>query len=167
MKLITVAACSFFTGRPYLDVFFNVMGISCRDACSGSFSVVNITGGEQPDTYLWNTSSTDNSVGGLPLGNYSVTVAEALGGRGTASATVSYAGDMYRGVTGMPPPTDSTVTITAPGPAFAGEVLRVISVAGKTVHVERMRGFRQPMFPPLRPACIQPSGWRPVALWEE
>ncbi|MFH1319039.1 MAG: T9SS type A sorting domain-containing protein [Bacteroidota bacterium] len=52
--------------------------VTCNGASDGSASVT-ISGGTSPYTYLWNTSATTSSIGGLSEGTYTVTVTDAAG----------------------------------------------------------------------------------------
>lgn len=64
--------------------------ISCFGLTNGS-ATVSVTGGAAPHTYLWSTtpSQTTTVINGLSLGNYSVTVTNAIGCTRSASITIT------------------------------------------------------------------------------
>jgi len=61
---------------------------SCTSS-TGSASV-SVSNGTAPYTYLWNTSSSLQTISGLPIGNYLVTVTDANQCTVTANSTVQY-----------------------------------------------------------------------------
>ncbi|MBK9424309.1 MAG: SprB repeat-containing protein [Bacteroidetes bacterium] len=61
--------------------------ITCQSGNAGSISTT-LTGGTGPYNYLWNTGATTASVSHLGAGTYTVTVTDAGGCTGTATATV-------------------------------------------------------------------------------
>jgi hypothetical protein len=65
----------------------------CSNSADGSVKV-NVTGGSQPFTYLWNNGSTTHQVLSLPSGAYSVTVMDAKYCKKTATTTISAPSDI-------------------------------------------------------------------------
>jgi hypothetical protein len=66
-----------------------VTGITCTSGNTGSASAL-VNGGEPPYTYSWNPGgSTNQSIGGLSLGSYTVTVTDSVGSTATAVAVIS------------------------------------------------------------------------------
>ena len=52
--------------------------VSCFGGNNGT-AITNPNGGTSPYTYLWNTGSTNNSISGITIGNYTVTVTDTKG----------------------------------------------------------------------------------------
>jgi gliding motility-associated-like protein len=66
----------------------NVSGsITCQSGNAGSITTT-LTGGTGPYNYLWNTGATTASISQLAAGTYTVTVTDAGGCTGTATATI-------------------------------------------------------------------------------
>lgn len=76
--------------------------ISCFGLTNGS-GTVSVTSGAAPYTYLWNgvPSQTTSTINGLPVGNYSVMVTDAIGCRSTGSISIT-----------QPTPLNANVTFT-------------------------------------------------------
>lgn len=96
-----------------------------NDFCSASIGEASAQGfgGDQPYSYLWNNGMNTQAITGLPSGNYTVTVTDAIGCSGTASVTI---GDSPIQVTttstvvSCPGGADGTATVNiAPVPASA------------------------------------------------
>jgi len=80
-----------------------VGALGTPQACPGindGFATANPSGGVQPYTYLWNTGATTQVLVGVAPGNYSVTVTDALGCVGSATAMVAAAQPFQITVTG-------------------------------------------------------------------
>lgn len=75
--------CSIFrndtiTEPSAIVINFSSIQNSCAGANNGSLTA-SVTGGNQPYSYLWSTSSTTQSINNLAAGNYDVTVTDANG----------------------------------------------------------------------------------------
>ncbi len=70
-----------------LNVTINVGDATCAGASNGVVTAVP-DGGLPPYTYLWNTGATTQTVSGLPIGTYMVTVTDDLGATATETAVV-------------------------------------------------------------------------------
>lgn len=70
-----------------LNVTIDVGDATCAGSSNGVLNAVP-DGGLPPYTYLWSNGATTQIVTGVPVGNYSVTVTDALGATATANATV-------------------------------------------------------------------------------
>ncbi len=92
-----------FQVLPPLSIRLGLKNINCLDTASGSIRVL-ATGGLSPYQYLWDNGKTDSVLSGLVVGNYSVTVTDALG------CTLQVSGNL--GKTNPPLATDfSTTTV--------------------------------------------------------
>ncbi|MEO5572241.1 MAG: gliding motility-associated C-terminal domain-containing protein [Bacteroidia bacterium] len=71
------------------QITFNalVTGIGCGGSTTGSI-FTNIGGGTPPYTYLWNTGATTDSLTGLTIGNYTITITDSLGCFNTNSFSI-------------------------------------------------------------------------------
>ncbi|MBK7869176.1 MAG: T9SS type A sorting domain-containing protein [Saprospiraceae bacterium] len=76
---------------------------------SSGYAIVDADGGTMPYTYLWNTGATLDSIGGLGIGTYRVTVTDANGCTKIDSVTITQ-------------PTDITLDITADTLLCPGEM---------------------------------------------
>ncbi len=76
------------TEPPVYSLSLNVTNVLCFGDSTGSISTT-AGGGTPPYTYLWNTTSTDSVLTGVPVGFYSVTVSDVNGCSSTASTTVT------------------------------------------------------------------------------
>lgn len=75
---------------------FTVTITSTNAGCGGPGSATaNPNGGNGPFTYLWSNTQTTQTVTGLAVGNYTVTVTDAQGCTSSAQTTIAY--------TGLPP----------------------------------------------------------------
>ena len=70
------------------SMLINSTDLSAVGLNDGTCSVIT-TGGSAPYSYLWNTGSINESINDLNVGNYSVTVIDALNCQHTASAVVN------------------------------------------------------------------------------
>ena len=88
-----------------LTVATGVANLNCLGSNNGTATAI-VGGGTLPFTYAWNTTpvQTTNTATGLSTGNYSVTVTDANGCSGTASATI------------LPPSTPVSAVITSSTP---------------------------------------------------
>ncbi len=80
-----------------------VGALGTPQTCPGinnGFATANPTGGVQPYTYLWNTGGTTQVLTNMAPGSYSVTVTDAVGCVGTATAVVAAAQPFQINVTG-------------------------------------------------------------------
>lgn len=73
---------------PPIVITGSVTNVLCASDASGAIQV-NVTGGQSPYTYSWNTGSTSSGITGLTPGSYSVTVTDALGSTQNNSFTVT------------------------------------------------------------------------------
>ncbi|MCF8374455.1 MAG: gliding motility-associated C-terminal domain-containing protein, partial [Bacteroidales bacterium] len=82
--IIDSMGCEFetevYVSQPLFGIQINVtMGsVSCFGGSDG-FVALNVVGGTSPYTYQWLTQGTNDSISGLPMGNYFVTVTDSLG----------------------------------------------------------------------------------------
>lgn len=80
-KGCTFGINSIVVGQPAVSVaasLTNSVPVNCYGGNNGSLQV-QASGGTNPYSYLWNTGSTNSSLGNVPAGNYSVTVTDANG----------------------------------------------------------------------------------------
>lgn len=80
-----------------------VGALGTPETCPGfnnGFATANPSGGVQPYTYLWNTGGTTQVLTNRPPGTYTVTVTDAVGCTGTATAVVAAAQPFQINVTG-------------------------------------------------------------------
>lgn len=68
----------FVFGNQPISLNSNLQHNVCNGGNSGQINV-QVSGGTAPYTYTWNTGATTNVLSGLSAGNYSVTVADAMG----------------------------------------------------------------------------------------
>ena len=68
-----------------------VANCTCNAGTNGSVTVSNISGGNSPYTYSWNTTpvKTTQTISSLAAGTYTVTVTDAIGCKTTSFATVT------------------------------------------------------------------------------
>jgi hypothetical protein len=66
----------------------NISNVSCYAGTDGAITL-NVTGGNSPYSYLWNTSDSTQSVSGLIAGSYSVVVTDANNCQDSSSATIT------------------------------------------------------------------------------
>ncbi len=66
------------TQLPAPTISVNVVNATCQ-TCNDGSAMVNVTGGTPPYTYLWSNGATTQSMAGLTVGNYTVTVTDANG----------------------------------------------------------------------------------------
>ena len=66
----------------------NGFNVSAPGAHDGGIAV-DVTGGTAPYTYLWSSGATSSTVGGLPVGTYSVTITDANGCTRTLEFTLT------------------------------------------------------------------------------
>ncbi len=71
-----------------LSVTLDATNPACGGFSTGSITA-NPDGGMPPYTYLWNTGATTQTITGLPVGTYSVTVTDAASQTATASTTLT------------------------------------------------------------------------------
>ncbi len=71
-----------------LSVTLDATNPACGGFSTGSITA-NPSGGMPPYTYLWNTGATTQTITGLPVGTYSVTVTDAASQTATASTTLT------------------------------------------------------------------------------
>ncbi len=93
--------------------------VLCFGENSG-YAVVDVTGGTAPYSYFWNTGATTDSIGGLGMGNYSVTITDANNCQTTQSVAITQ-------------PTSINLSITADTLVCVGETnafAKVIATGG-------------------------------------
>ena len=66
----------------------NISNVSCYAGTNGAITL-NVTGGNSPYSYLWNTSDSTQGVSGLIAGSYSVVVTDANNCQDSSSATIT------------------------------------------------------------------------------
>ena len=71
-----------------LSVFANPTQVSCNGQNNGSIAI-NVSGGDQNYTYVWNNGSTASSLNGITAGNYSVVVTDGNGCNGSTNVTIT------------------------------------------------------------------------------
>jgi hypothetical protein len=76
------------TVNPLPGVTTTPNNITCNGLCNGFTSAV-ATGGTPPYTYLWSTSATTYSIGGLCAGVYTITVTDANGCASTVTSPIA------------------------------------------------------------------------------
>jgi len=74
--------------------------VVCYGQCNGT-AYATANGGISPYTYLWSTTETTQSITGLCVGNYTVTVTDAISATANATVTIT-----------QPFPVSNTVTVT-------------------------------------------------------
>ncbi|NVK05552.1 MAG: hypothetical protein HWD92_12060, partial [Flavobacteriia bacterium] len=72
---------------PLSAVAIDAMTISCFGGTDGT-AYATVSGGWAPYTYSWNTGSTNDTITGLAVGTYTVTVTDSLGCQTTADITL-------------------------------------------------------------------------------
>ncbi len=87
MNGCTATASITITQFQAMQVQINGAEVVCGEANTGSASVI-VTGGTGPFTYLWNTGSVSESLGGLGTGTYSVTVTDINGCTSSADINI-------------------------------------------------------------------------------
>ena len=70
-----------------LTVLITPTSPSCNGGCNGTITST-VTGGTPTYTYNWSTGSNATSIGGLCIGNYSLTITDANGCQKTTSTTI-------------------------------------------------------------------------------
>ena len=82
-------------GPPRGIIINNISGINfsvptTNASCTnGTASVIGLTGGTAPYTYLWSNGATSSSISGLSQGSYSVTITDAIGCHNDSSKYIS------------------------------------------------------------------------------
>lgn len=66
-------------GCPAFDVEAIVVHVSCAGWCNGQISILDVSGGVAPYTYLWSNGSTASAIGNLCQGTYFLTVEDSNG----------------------------------------------------------------------------------------
>nr|WP_256471342.1 Ig-like domain-containing protein [Solitalea agri] len=72
---------------PVLSVV-NQNNVTCNGALDGAIQITT-SGGKAPYTYLWNTGQTSEDIFGISGGNYTLTVTDANGCKGTAAVVIT------------------------------------------------------------------------------
>jgi gliding motility-associated-like protein len=85
---ITLTQSTGMTSALNTSMFAGGSNLSCVGSNDGSLSI-NVSGGQAPYSYIWNTGSTASSLSGLSAGTYSVIVTDALGCTVQTSTTLT------------------------------------------------------------------------------
>ncbi|MEZ4933810.1 MAG: hypothetical protein R2788_17025 [Saprospiraceae bacterium] len=104
----------------------------------GNITVSNVVGGTAPYTYLWVTGDTTPSLGGIPPGEYALSVTDSLGCETVFTFLVDFevaAGELLEGValTFLPNPVAAggDMTLHIGGAAATTVTARLLDVAGR------------------------------------
>lgn len=84
----TATAAATVTQPGLLTATTSVSNVACFGGSTGAIDLL-ISGGTQPDTYLWSNNAHTQNITNLPAGNYSVTVTDSLLCIASATATVT------------------------------------------------------------------------------
>lgn len=68
--------------------FGQVSDVACFGESNGSVAIYSVTGGNGSYTFLWSNGATTQDLTGVSAGSYTVTVTDAKGCTGTATATI-------------------------------------------------------------------------------
>ncbi len=115
-----VVNVSRLTGELVADRNNDIYQISCNGAADGGLRL-NILEGQAPYTILWNNGTAVDRIGGLPPGNYSVSLTDAANCSLNLAATIQ-----------EPPPILLSTSVTAPGCNDLSGQLRFDSIRGGT-----------------------------------
>jgi hypothetical protein len=96
-----------------LEVMATIEGTE-SNVHDGSIAL-NVTGGDQPYTFAWQTGESTSAISNKPVGSYSVTVTDAAGRTDTKSYRIGYQVN-WSYTTGLQPSGHSLVKTTASGP---------------------------------------------------
>lgn len=97
----TETQTNYITVRSNPTVTATTTNVSCNGGSNGSINVT-VANGTAPYTYLWNNGATTQNRSSLSAGSYSVTVTDANGCTGTASASVTQPPAVSLNVTSTP-----------------------------------------------------------------
>jgi len=73
---------------PALNINYSKANVDCFGGNSGSISL-NVSGGDSPYYYQWNTGATSSSLNSLRIGTYTVTVSDSKGCTATQQITIT------------------------------------------------------------------------------
>ena len=85
---IFLATFSVYQLNAQMSVTVNTTNVTCNAACDGTANA-SVTGGTAPYAYIWSNGPTTQSISGLCVGNYTVTVTDALGGQMSAAGQIN------------------------------------------------------------------------------
>lgn len=91
--------------------------VTCSSISSGSASIISVSGGTAPYSYLWSNGATTNTITELTAGNYSCTIIDADSSTITKSFTITTETDTEKPTITAPPTikTNTTSNCTATG----------------------------------------------------
>jgi PKD repeat protein len=108
--------------------------LTATGAADGT-ATVTVINGSAPYTYVWSTTETTDSISGLVLGQYQVTVTDANGCTGSATFIIDLANSisntLEKRVNLYPNPFTSAITIDVPAVSNPSTQIRIYAVTGQ------------------------------------